>query len=76
LKHVPDDDPEYHYFNPDDLAAMRRAYYAASIQRPRAVQTQEQRLTLAKAIVVVFDSSLPETAIVDAAWMLVSESYA
>jgi hypothetical protein len=76
LKSVPYDDPEYHYFSPEDLAAMRHAYYTASVQRPKAVQTHEQRLILAKAIVVVFDSTLPASAIVDAAWLMLSESYA
>jgi hypothetical protein len=70
------DDPEYHYFSPEDLAAMRHAYYTASVQRPKAVQTQAQRLTLAKAIVVVFDSTLAETSIVAAAWLLLSETHA
>jgi hypothetical protein len=76
LKHVPYDDTEYHYFSPEDLAAMRHAYYTASMQRPKTVQTHEQRITLAKAIVVVFESTLPESAIIDAAWLMVSESYA
>jgi hypothetical protein len=76
LKHVPLEDPEYHYFSPEDLAAMRHAYYAASRDRPKAVQTHEQRMTLAKAIVVVFESTLPETAIIDAAWLMMSDSYA
>jgi hypothetical protein len=31
---------------------------------------------VAKAIVVVFDSTLPESAIIDAAWRTVSKSYA
>lgn len=76
LKNVPYDDPEYHYFSPEDLAAMRHAFYTASMQRPAAVQTHAQRLTLAKAIVVVFDSTLPASAIADAAWLLLSETYA
>ena len=76
LKYVPNDAPDYHYFCPEALAAMRHAYYTASVQRPKAVQTHEQRLTLAKAIVVVFESTLPESAIIDAAWLMVSESYA
>jgi hypothetical protein len=76
LKHLPYDEPDHHYFSPEDLAAMRHAYYTASIQRPNAVQTHQQRMTLAKAIVVVFDSTLPESAMIDAAWLTVSESYA
>ena len=76
LKNVPNDDPEYHYFSPEDLAAMRHAFYTACIERPKAVQTHGQRLTLAKAIVVVFDSTLPETSIIDAAWLLLSETHA
>ena len=76
VKHVPYEDPDYHYFCPEDLAAMRHAYYTACRERPLAVQTHQQRITLAKAIVVVFDSTLPEAAIVDAAWLVVSNSYA
>ena len=75
LKHVPND-PFYHYFSPEDLAALRHAYYTASMQRPKAAQTHSQRMTLAKAIVVVFDSTLPEKTIVDAAWLLVSDAHA
>lgn len=75
LNYVPND-PYYHYFCPEDLAAMRHAYYTACVQRPKAVHTHQQRMTLAKAIVVVFNSTLPESVIVDAAWLVVSESYA
>jgi hypothetical protein len=76
LKNTASDDRDYHYFSPEDLAAMRHAYYTASMERPRAVQTHAQRLTLAKAIVVVFDSTLAETSIVAAAWLLLSETHA
>ena len=76
LKSVSFDDPEYHYFTPEDLAAMRHAYYTASMQRPKAVETHLQRMKLAKAIIVVFDSTLPESALIDAAWLIVSDSYA
>ena len=69
-------DTEHYYFSPEDLAAMRHAYHTASMQRPKAVKTHSQRMTLAKAIVVVFDSTLPEKTIVDAAWLLVSDAYA
>lgn len=67
---------DYRYFDPEDLAVMRHAYYTACGDRPNAVQTHHQRLVLAKAIVVVFDSNLPEAAIVDAAWLMVGNSYA
>ena len=70
------DEPEYHYFSPEDLAAMRHAYYTASVERPKAVETHPQRLTLAKAIVVVFDSTLAETSVVAAAWLLLNETQA
>jgi hypothetical protein len=76
LKNMHFDAPECHYFCPEDLAAMRHAYYTACMERPKTVQTHEQRMTLAKAIVVVFDSTLPESAIINAAWLTVSESYA
>ena len=76
VKNEPYDEPDYHYFSPEDLAAMRHAYYTACVERPVAVQTHAQRLTLAKAIVVVFDSTLAETSIVAAAWLLLSETHA
>lgn len=75
LKRVRVDDLDYRYFGPKDLAAMRHAYYTASRDRPKAVQTHNQRMNLAKAIVVVFDSSLPESVIIDAAMLMVSSSY-
>ena len=75
LKNVHYDEPKYHYFSPEDLATMRHAYYTACRDRPKAVETHEQRMTLAKAIVVVFDSTLPESVIVDAAWLMLSESH-
>jgi hypothetical protein len=74
IKAVPFDDAGYYYFSPEDLAAMRHAYNTACMQRPKAVQTHEQRMTLAKAIVVVFDSTLPESVIIDAAWLMLSKS--
>jgi hypothetical protein len=70
LKSEPLEEPAYHYFSPEDLALMRHAYHTACAERPTAVQTPAQRLTLAKAILVVFDSLLPETAVVAAAWHL------
>jgi hypothetical protein len=76
LKNVHYDYPEYHYFSPEDLAAMRHAYYTACMERPKAVETPARRLTLAKAIVVVFDSTLAETSNVAAAWLLLSETHA
>jgi hypothetical protein len=50
LKNMHYDDPECHYFCPEDLAAMRHAYYTARLERPKAVLTHEQRMTLAKAL--------------------------
>jgi hypothetical protein len=76
IKAVPCDDAGYNYFSPEDLAAMRHAYYTASMQRPKAVQTHSQRMTLAKAIVEVFDSTLPETSIVAEAWLMLSDAHA
>ena len=76
MRSVPHEEPEYHYFSPEDLALMRHAYYTACVQRPMAAQTPEQRLNLAKAIVVGFDSTLPETSAIAAAWHLLSETHA
>ena len=64
--------PVQHYFNPEDLAIMRHAYHIACQERPLAVWTETQRLILAKAIVVVYNSVLPEEAMVAAAWQLVT----
>jgi hypothetical protein len=76
IKAVPYHDAGYNYFSPEDLAAMRHAYYTASMQRPKAVQTHSQRMTLAKAIIEVFDSTLPETSIVAAAWLMMNDAHA
>jgi hypothetical protein len=63
--------PEPHYFAPEDIAAMRHAYHAACQERPLAADTEAQRLTLAKAIVVVYNPIFSEPAMVAAAWLLV-----
>ena len=72
LKSVSYDDPEYHYFSPEDLAAMRHAYYTASVQRPKAVQTHDSpdsRKSDSRGLQFHF----PASAIADAAWLTVSD---
>jgi len=64
--------PQTHYFTPEDLATMRHAYHVACQERPMAVRTEAQRLTLAKAIVVVYNPILPETALLGAAFDLIA----
>ncbi len=64
--------PVTHYFNPDDLAVMRHAYHVACQERPMAAWTEAQRLTLAKAIVVVYNPILSETALLAAAFDLMA----
>jgi hypothetical protein len=76
LKNVPFEEPQYHYFRPQDLAAMRHAYYTASMQHPGEVQTPAERLTLAKAIIRVFDSTLSEASMVAAAWFFLRQTHA
>jgi hypothetical protein len=76
LKNVPYEEPEYHYFSPQDLATMRHAYCTASLQRPEEVQTPAERQTLAKAIISVFDSTLSEASMVAAAWLLLRQTHA
>jgi hypothetical protein len=76
LKNVPHEKPQYHYYSPQDLAAMRHAYRTASMQRPEEVQTPAERLTVAKAVISVFDSTLSEASMVAAAWLLLRQSHA
>ena len=64
--------PATHYFNPEDLATMRHAYHMACQERPLAAWTEAQRLTLAKAIVVVYNLILSETALLGAAFDLMA----
>jgi hypothetical protein len=46
------------------------------MQRPEEVQTPGERLTLAKAIIRVFDSTLSEASMVAAAWLLLGQAHA
>ena len=62
--------PVTHCFLPEDLAIMRHAYHTACQERPMAAWTDAQRLTLAKAIVVVYNPVLTEAALVSAAFEL------
>ena len=64
--------PATHYFNPEDLAAMRHAYHVACQERPMAAWTEAQRMTLAKAIVVVYNPILSEAALVGTAFDLMA----
>ena len=64
--------PQTHYFTPEDLATMRHAYHVACQERPMAVWTEAQRMTLAKAIVVVYNPILPEASLLGAAFDLMA----
>ena len=64
--------PVTHYFNPHDLAVMRHAYHLACQERPMAAWTESQRMTLAKAIVIVYNPILSEAALVAAAFDLMA----
>ena len=48
------------HFNPEDLAVMRHAYNTACRERPMSARTEDQRLDLAKAIVVTYKPDLSE----------------
>ena len=52
------------YFRPEDIAIMRHAYNAACNERPTSASTEDQRLGLAKAIVVAFKPDLSEEQLV------------
>jgi hypothetical protein len=54
------------HFSPEDLAIMRHAYNAACRERPMSASTEDQRLVLAKAIVVAYRSDLSEEQLVAA----------
>jgi hypothetical protein len=57
---------ESQHFSPEDVAAMRHAYNAACRERPMSASTEDQRLGLAKAIVVAHKSDLTEDDLVAA----------
>jgi hypothetical protein len=58
--------PESNYFHPEDLACMRQAFNTACRERPLAASTEDQRLDLAKAIVVSYKPGLSEDDLVAA----------
>jgi hypothetical protein len=64
--------PVTRFFSPEDLATMRHAYHVACQERPMAVWTEAQRLTLAKAVVVVYNPILSEAGLLDAAFDLIA----
>ena len=57
---------ESQHFSPEDVAAMRQAFNAACRERPTSASTEDQRLDLAKAIVVAYRSDLSEDDLVAA----------
>jgi hypothetical protein len=64
--------PETQYYSSDDVAAMRHVYYIACQERPLAAWTEAQRLTLAKAIVAVYEPKLSEEALLEAAFQKIA----
>jgi hypothetical protein len=54
------------HFSPEDVAAMRQAFNTACRERPMSASTEDQRLDLAKAIVVSYKPGLSEDDLVDA----------
>jgi hypothetical protein len=64
--------PDTQYFNSDDVVAMRHVYYIACQERPLAAWTEAQRLTLAKAIVAVYEPELSEEALLEAAFQKIA----
>jgi len=54
------------HFSPEDLAVMRHAYESACRERPMSASTEDQRLVLAKAIVVAYSPDLSEDDLVAA----------
>ena len=42
------------HFGPDDLSIMRQAFKSACAERPKSFETEEQRLILAKAVVITY----------------------
>ena len=54
------------HFSPEDVAVMRQAFNAACRERPMAAGTEDQRLILAKAIVLAHKSDLSDDDLVAA----------
>ena len=57
---------ESQHFSREDVVAMRHAYNSACRARPMSARTEDQRLILAKAIVVAYKSDLTEDDLVAA----------
>ena len=57
---------ESQHFSPEDIAAMRHAYNTACRERPTSAVTEDQRLGLAKAVVLAFKPELSEDDLVAA----------
>jgi len=57
---------ESQHFSPEDIAMMRHAYNTACRDRPMSAITEDQRLGLAKAVVVAYKSDLSEDDLVAA----------
>jgi hypothetical protein len=64
--------PDTQYFSSNDVAAMKHAYYIACQERPLAAWTEAQRLTLAKAIVAVYEPELSEESLLDVAFQKIA----
>jgi hypothetical protein len=57
---------ESQHFSPEDVVAMRHAYSVACRERPMSASTEDQRLVLAKAIVLAYKPDLSEDDLVAA----------
>lgn len=64
--------PDTQCFSSDDVAAIKHVYYIACEERPLAAWTDDQRLTLAKAIVAVYEPELSEEALLEATFQKIA----
>lgn len=55
-------------YGPEDLATMRRAFRRACDENPFAAGTNEQRYTMAKAILKRYQPGLSETELISVAF--------
>lgn len=58
---------ETHNYSPEDLEAMRQAFMRACGENPLAAETEAQRLSLAKAMVSIYQRHLTQTQLIAAA---------
>ena len=59
-------------YGPEDIAKMRQAFSTTYAERYQSLQTEQQRLALAKAIVMNYNPLQTEGQLISVAWEAIS----